>query len=47
VLKLKYEELLSNFAFNFSLRRYSEVLLREPEPISPEDLHRLTWQGGH
>jgi hypothetical protein len=26
-LNLKYDELLSNFAFNFYLRRYSKVVL--------------------
>jgi hypothetical protein len=28
-LKLKYDEPLSNFVFNFNLRRYAKALLRE------------------
>jgi len=32
-LKLKCDEPLSNFAFNFNLRRYSKVLLSECDSL--------------
>jgi len=30
-LKLKYDELLSNFAFDFNLRRYNEAITSLPD----------------
>jgi hypothetical protein len=43
-LKLKYEELLSNFAFNFNLRRYSKArvkLIAEGGAPVPENLENV------
>ena len=34
-LKLKYDELLSNFAFNFNLRRYTQVRRYSLTPVDP------------
>jgi len=47
-LKLKYDEALSNFAFNFILRRYNEVAARGAH-LHPEfhnDLALLYLAGG-
>ena len=41
-LKLQYDKLLSNFAFNFNFRRYREVLANDPSHI--RDFLRLaSW----
>jgi hypothetical protein len=37
-LKLNYDELLSSFAFNFNLRRYSEGRVAEFLWIAPADV---------
>jgi hypothetical protein len=39
-LKLQYETLLSTVAFNFSLRRYSLVVVGDPNTLSSD---RLVW----
>ena len=46
-LKLKYEELLSSFAFNFDLRRYPMYQLKATiagELAPGRDLHSPTFQ---
>ena len=45
-LKLKYDEVLSNFAFNFNLRRYTTYDDQDSSVVSkvlhcPEQMHRL------
>ena len=43
-MKLDYEELLSNSAFNFNLRRYTEVHIMANVPLSQRDA--LLYEGG-
>jgi hypothetical protein len=46
IFKLRYDGLLSKFAFNFILRRYNEVVrsLRDRDMLSNEELHLLVFQ---
>jgi hypothetical protein len=45
-LKLKYDEPLSNFAFNFNLRRFSWCRARGPRRCATCSPACATWQGG-
>jgi hypothetical protein len=44
LLKLKYDKLLSNVAFNFNLRRYSQEFLKWALQPPGRGLHSSTFQ---
>jgi hypothetical protein len=45
VLKLEYDELLSNFAFNFNVHRYMKVPHADAFAMLPEGFHDVVFTG--